>query len=113
MVEPVAYLYASIAGPVVLHRLKQIGVAKPLFNQRQVDDDLKAAEDWPKAHSMIPLYTKPEWQGLTNDELREMLGYGKIERSPTRDFDFVDVIDVKLTRSLINAIEAKLKAKNT
>ena len=65
MAEPVAYFYASIAGPVVLHRLKQIGVAKPLFNQRVVDDDLKAAEDWPKAHSMTPLYTKPQWQGLT------------------------------------------------
>ena len=54
-----------------------------------------------------------QWQGLTDEELMEILGYGKIERSPTRDFDFVDVIDVKLTRSLINAIEAKLKAKNT
>ena len=61
----------------------------------------------------IPLYTKQEWQGVTDEELMEILGYGKIERSPTRDFDFVDVIDVKLTRSLINAIEAKLKAKNT
>jgi hypothetical protein len=53
----------------------------------------------------------PQWKGLTDDELMEILGYGKIERSPTR-FDFVDVIDVKLTRSLINAIEAKLKEKN-
>ena len=60
-----------------------------------------------------PLYTKQKWQGLTDEELMEILGYGKIERSPTRDFDFVDVIDVKLTRSLINAIEAKLKEKNT
>ena len=56
---------------------------------------------------------KTEWQGLTDEELMEILGYGKIERSPTRDFDFVDVIDVKLTRSLINAIEAKLREKNT
>ena len=61
----------------------------------------------------IPVYTKQEWKGLTDEELMEILGYGKIERSPTRDFDFVDVIDVKLTRSLINAIEAKLKEKNT
>ena len=60
-----------------------------------------------------PLYAKPfEWRGLTDEELMEILGYGKIECSPTRDFDFVDVIDVKLTRSLINAIEAKLKEKN-
>ena len=56
---------------------------------------------------------KPQWQGLTDEELMEILGYGKIECSPTRDFDFVDVIDVKLTRSLINAIEEKLKEKNT
>jgi hypothetical protein len=56
---------------------------------------------------------KVRWQGLTDEELMEILGYGKIECSPTRDFDFVDVIDVKLTRSLINAIEAKLKEKNT
>ena len=60
----------------------------------------------------IPHPAKPQWQGLTDEELMEILGYGKIERSPTRDFDFVDVIDVKLTRSLINAIEAKLKEKN-
>ena len=73
MIEPVAYFYASIAGPVVLHRLKQIGVAKPLFNQRQVDDDLKAADDWPKAHSMIPLYTKPEWQELTESEMGQFI----------------------------------------
>ena len=55
---------------------------------------------------------RPQWQGLTDDELMEILGYGTIKRSPTRDFDFVDVIDVKLTRSLIDAIEAKLKEKN-
>lgn len=56
--------------------------------------------------------TKRQWQGLTDEELMEILSYGKIERSPTRDFDFVDVIDVKLTRSLINAIEAMLREKN-
>jgi hypothetical protein len=70
----------------------------------------------------LPLYTKPrmldaykfitQWKGLTDEELMEILGYGTIERSQTKDFDFVDVIDVKLTRSLINAIEAKLKEKN-
>jgi hypothetical protein len=100
MTEPVAYFYASIAGPVVLHRLKQIGVAKPLFNQRAVDDDLKAAEDWPNAHSMTPLYTKQEWQRLTDDELREMLGYGK------------GGYIAEYTRNFVDAIEAKLKEKN-
>ena len=95
MAEPVAYLYASIAGPVVLHRLEQIGVAKPLFNQRQVDDDLKAAEDWPKAHSMIPLYTKPQWQGLTDAEIEE--------------FENMELG----THDLCLEIEAKLQEKNT
>lgn len=74
-----------------------------LFTTRQADF-IKHADD---------ARMKAEWQGLTDDELMEILGYGKIECSPTRDFDFVDVIDVKLTRSLINAIEAKLKEKNT
>lgn len=94
MVEPAAYLYASIAGPVVLHRLKQIGVAKPLFNKRVLADDLKAAEDWPKAHSMTPLYTKPEWQGLTLE----------------------DMDDIGVSRDWVYGArwaEAKLKEKNT
>ena len=49
----------------------------------------------------IPLYTKTEWQGLTDDELREMLGYGKSGYIP----DY--------TRNFVNAIEAKLREKNT
>ena len=49
----------------------------------------------------IPLYTKTEWQGLTDDELREMLGYGKGGYIP----DY--------TRNFVDAIEAKLKEKNT
>ena len=65
MTKPVAYLYASIAGPVVLHRLKQMGLAKPSFSEKVVDDDLESANKWPNAHSMTPLYTKPQWQGLT------------------------------------------------
>jgi hypothetical protein len=92
--EPVAYLYASIAGPVVLHRLKQIGVAKPLFSQKQVDDDLEAASEWPKAHSMTPLYTKQEWQGLTDAEIEE--------------FENMELG----THDLCLEIEAKLQEKN-
>jgi len=49
----------------------------------------------------IPLYTKPQWQGLTDDELREMLGYGK------------SGYIAEYTRNFVNAIEAKLKEKNT
>jgi hypothetical protein len=97
--EPVAYFYASIAGPVVLHRLKQIGVAKPLFNQRVVDDDLKAAEDWPKAHSMTPLYTKPQWQGLSEKEIDELTKNVIAFKS--------DVV------KFIRETETKLKEKNT
>ena len=69
MNEPVAYLYASIAGPVVLHRLEQMGLAKPLFSEKVVDDDLESAKKWPNAHSMTPLYTKPQWQGLTFEDM--------------------------------------------
>ena len=47
-----------------------------------------------------PLYTKQKWQGLTDDELREMLGYGKDGYIP----DY--------TRNFVDAIEAKLKEKN-
>jgi hypothetical protein len=86
---------------VVLHRLEQIGVAKPLFSQKQVDDDLEAANEWPKAHSMTPLYTKQKWQGITDDDLREMLGYDNGGYIP----------DYK--RNFVKAIEAKLKEKNT
>jgi hypothetical protein len=48
-----------------------------------------------------PLYKKPLWQGLTDDDLREMLGYGIGGYIP----DY--------TRNFVNAIEAKLKEKNT
>jgi hypothetical protein len=47
-----------------------------------------------------PLYIKPQWQGLTDDELREMLGYGK------------SGYIAEYTRNFVNAIEAKLKEKN-
>jgi hypothetical protein len=79
---------------VVLHRLKQIGVAKPLFSQKQVDDDLEAANEWPNAHSMTPLYTNPQWQGLTDAELEE--------------FENMELG----THDLCLEIEAKLQGKN-
>ena len=72
MTEPVAYLYASIAGPVVLHRLEQMGLAKPSFSEKLVDDDLESAKKWPNAHSMTPLYTKPQWQGLTLEDIDDI-----------------------------------------
>ena len=95
MAEPVAYLYASIAGPVVLHRLEQIGLAKPLFSEKVVDDDLESANKWPNAHSMTPLYKKPQWQGLTDAEIEE--------------FENMELG----THDLCLEIEAKLQEKNT
>jgi len=41
-----------------------------------------------------------QWQGVTDDELREMLGYGK------------SGYIAEYTRNFVNAIEAKLKEKN-
>ena len=61
-----------------------------LFTTRQADF-IKHADD---------ARMKAEWQGLTDDELREMLGYGKDGYIP----DY--------TRNFVNAIEAKLKEKN-
>lgn len=50
----------------------------------------------------VPLYTKPhQWQGLTDDDIREMLGYGK------------SGYIAEYTRNFVNVIEAKLKQKNT
>ena len=54
----------------------------------------------PQAHSMTPLYKKPQWQGLTDDELREMLGYDNGGYIPDHK------------RNFVKAIEAKLKEKN-
>ena len=102
VVEPVAYLYASIAGPVVLHRLKQIGVAKPLFSEKVVDDDLESANKWPSAHSMTPLYTKQKWQGLTDEEIHDCF------QNRGRGSD-----GLKTRKMIAAAIEAMLKEKNT
>ena len=53
---------------------------------------------WTSEDNRPPL---PEWQGLTDDELREMLGYGK------------GGYIAEYTRNFVDAIEAKLKEKNT
>ena len=52
----------------------------------------------------VPLYTAPpqrEWQGLTDEEIMEMLDYGQYGRVP------------EYARNFVDAIEAKLKEKNT
>jgi len=43
---------------------------------------------------------KREWQGLTDDEIMEMLDYGQYGRVP------------EYARNFVDAIEAKLKEKN-
>jgi hypothetical protein len=50
--------------------------------------------------SVTPLYKKKEWQGLTDEEIMEMLDYGQYGRVP------------EYARNFIDAIEAKLKEKN-
>ncbi len=42
-----------------------------------------------------------EWQGLTDEEIMEMLDYGQYGRVP------------EYARNFVDAIEAKLKEKNT
>ena len=49
-------------------------------------------------HTCTP---KSEWQGLTDEEIMEMLDYGQYGRVP------------EYARNFANAIEAKLKEKNT
>jgi len=54
--------------------------------------------------NVTPLYTAPpqrEWQGLTDEEIMEMLDYGQYGNVP------------QYARNFVDAIEAKLKEKNT
>jgi hypothetical protein len=60
--EPDAYMYASIAGPVVLHRMKPMGVATAWCVQAQLENDIKVSKMYPLAHSVTPLYTTPPAQ---------------------------------------------------
>jgi len=50
----------------------------------------------------LPLYTTPQraWVGLTDEEIIEMLNYGKYGHVP------------QYARNFVDAIEAKLKEKN-
>lgn len=56
-----------------------------------------------KPTATMPLYTAPpqrEWQGLTDEEIMEMLNYGQYGRVP------------EYARNFVDAIEAKLREKN-
>jgi hypothetical protein len=67
--EPDAYMYASIAGPVVLHRMKPMGVATVWCVQAQLENDIKVSKMYPLAHSITPLYTTPPAQPTVPDAI--------------------------------------------
>ena len=54
----------------------------------------------PKCSYQAPRF-KDEWQGLTDEEIMELLDYGQYGRVP------------EYARNFVDAIEAKLKEKNT
>lgn len=60
--EPVAWLYRSISGAQFVHFYK---------NTPRFLADQDAAEQWPDAHSLTPLYTHPpqQRQPLTDDQI--------------------------------------------
>jgi len=61
-------------------------------------------KDWAKENGWLPLYAaspQREWQGLTDEEIMEMLDYGQYGNVP------------QYARNFVDAIEAKLKEKNT
>ena len=62
-------MYASIAGPVVLHRMKPMGVATVWCVQAQLENDIKVSKMYPLAHSVTPLYTTPPAQPAVPDVL--------------------------------------------
>jgi hypothetical protein len=50
---------------------------------------------------LVAAATKREWQGLTDEEIAEILDYGEWKHVP------------QYARNFVDAIEAKLKEKNT
>ncbi len=105
--EPVAYLYSTIAGVVVLHRVKRIGHADPLYFQAQLENDMKGALEYPNAHSVVALYTTPPhrvWQGLSEEEIND-IWCGAVMAQSTESPGLG-------VSGFARAIEAKLKEKN-
>ena len=83
--EPVAWLYMEPNNP-------HINVHYDDVDRSQFPHD-----EW------FPVYKQPkrEWVGLTDEEIMEMLDYGQYGRVP------------QYARNFVEAVEAKLKEKNT
>ena len=83
--EPVAWLYQTAYGDKFIHKKEQAAFHEP-------------------NGTFTPLYTAPpkrEWVGLTDEEIKEIIGpWGD---TPIKGY----------TRQLFDKIEAKLKEKNT
>ena len=79
------------------------------YDYRTYDMNENYLNEWnernPKHNGWVePLYTNPSqrtWVGLTDEEIMEMLNYGQYGRVP------------QYARNFVDAIEAKLKEKNT
>ena len=74
----------------VLMRCKNYDLALPIIDIRE-------------GYVLVGQVTQPEreWQGLTDEEIMEMLDYGQYGRVP------------QYARNFVDAIEAKLREKNT
>jgi len=81
---------------------QQIETLYALYQQASSQRDVLMAQQTQQieAWKQRSKEAKTGWQRLTDDELREMLGYGKSEY----------IADYK--RNFVNAIEAKLREKN-
>jgi len=86
--------------------LKPVAWLEPEWGERicpEIGYEVTITADHPKDLCWIPLYPAPpqrEWQGLTDEEIMEMLDYGQYGRVP------------EYARNFVDAIEAKLKEKN-
>jgi hypothetical protein len=92
-------------GAVALSLSKKNLITKTgvLLPSKAVKSHGRSQPVWRTASNTIPDggRNKREWQGLTDEEIMEMLDYGQYGRVP------------QYARNFVDAIEAKLKEKNT
>jgi hypothetical protein len=65
----------------------------------EIEGDYRTAAELRRLHE-VNAPPQREWQGLTDEEIMEMLDYGQYGRVP------------EYARNFVDAIEAKLKEKN-